>query len=334
MVLILLLAVAAFALPTYERSLELQFRDFQKKFEKSYTVGTEEYAKRLKIFSANVAEAARLTGLEDGKGATFGVTKFMDLSPEEFQTTYLKYNKTGPRQGNAPTVDVSKVAPLDSKDWRNAAVVTNVRNQGVCGSCWAHATVESIESQCAIKGRGLTYYSVQQLVDCDTTDAGCNGGDTVSGFGWVESNGGLATESSYPYTSGRNGRTGTCKTSSHSGGSISGFTWAIDECYFGPCNNQDEDAMKSAVYQYGPPAICVNADEWQYYTGGVMTDRQCGSHKGLALNHCVQLVGYQNNYWMVRNSWDTDWGYDGYIHIEMGTNACGVADEVNFATCE
>jgi len=314
--------------------MELQFRDFQKKFEKKYVPGSSEYAQRLKIFSANVAEATRLNAVSNGEGAVFGITKFMDITPEEFQVTYLTYNKTEARQGdNAEILDLGDYVPESTKDWRNSAAVTAVKDQGVCGSCWAHATVESVESQCALKGQGLVEFSVQQVTSCDTTDAGCNGGDTVSGFAFVQSNGGLATASAYPYTSGRFGQTGSCQNKPVQGGRISGYTWATDECYWGSCDTQNEQAVLQAVSSVGPPAICVNAEQWQYYTSGVMTDSQCGSHAGRALDHCVQMVGYGNGYWIVRNSWNTDWGYGGYIYLNMGENTCGVLDEVNFATC-
>jgi len=337
MMLILLLAVAAFALPTFEKSMELQFRDFQKTFGKKYVPGTSEYSQRLKIFSANVAEASRMNALSNGEGAVFGITKFMDITPEEFQATYLNYNKTEPRQGDAEVLDFGEYVPESTKDWRNSAAVTAVKDQGVCGSCWAHATVESVESQCALEGQGLREFSVQQVVSCDTTDAGCNGGDTVSGFAFVQKNGGLATQSAYPYTSGHFGQTGSCQNKPVSGGRISGYTWATNECYYGGCNNQNEKAVIQAVSSKGPPAICVNAAKWQTYTSGVMTDAQCGGHGGRDLDHCVQLVGYGSkngkDYWLVRNSWNTDWGYGGYIWLNMGENTCGVLDEVNFATC-
>ena len=138
--------------------------------------------------------------------------------------------------------------------------------------------------------------------------------------------------------------------------SIKGYTHVVSECQSGSCNNQDEDGMASNVAAHAPASICVNAEQWQSYRSGVLTGKQCGGHSADDLDHCVQTVGYSkssvgglfdddesgddkpsptpsaNGYWMVRNSWNTDWGIDGYIHVEYGTNACGIANDATFVT--
>jgi len=116
--------------------------------------------------------------------------------------------------------------------------------------------------------------------------------------------------------------------------------YATDPCYF-LCNNQDEDTLASNVASVQPPSICVDASSWSDYTGGVMTTSSCSS-RYFKLDHCVHLVGYNgytgsasdssSGYWIVRNSWDSDWGEEGYIYLQMGTNTCGVADEATTVT--
>lgn len=323
---ILLLLSCVFAATQEQKNL---FSRFINDYHRNYT--TAEYGRILTVFVDNLAEIERMNSLPGD--ATFGVTKFADISPEEFKRTYLTYKHVDRSETDtAPVLKLDGIQADAQIDWRQNGVVTPTYDQGRCGSCWAFSTVEALESQLAIKGKGLNQLSMQQLVSCDTQDAGCNGGDTCSGFEFVESNGGLVLASEYPYTSGSNGRSGSCQSHSADTGKISGYTWGTDACWSGSCNSQSESDVISAVSAYGPPAICVNAENWQYYTGGVMSDSQCGSHSARSLDHCVQLVGYKSDYWLVRNSWNTDWGYAGYIYLARGTNTCGVLDEVNFPT--
>jgi len=194
-----------------------------------------------------------------------------------------------------------------------------------------------VESQWILAGNDMLELSPQNVVSCDKRDGGCNGGDTISAFKWIKRHKGIASEASYPYKAGKTGRTGRCKGGiKPAGGAIKGSRYATPSCYAGACDHQDEDTLKANLASTAPASICVNAEQWQDYQKGVMTDAQCGSHSGSSLDHCVQLVGYGKeevtgkSYWMVRNSWNTDWGVEGYIHLEMGTNTCGVANEAAF----
>jgi len=122
---------------------------------------------------------------------------------------------------NARTGQKVHVAPSDasalpaSVDWTTAGAVTPVKNQGNCGSCWSFSATGSIEGAYEIKYNNLQSFSEQELVSCDTTDAGCNGGWMDDAFAWAQKNGGLTTEAAYPYTSGTSGTSGTCKTTGY-----------------------------------------------------------------------------------------------------------------------
>merc|ERR1711916_379375 len=194
------------------------------------------------------------------------------------------------------------------------------------------SATEETESMNALNGTvGLQKLSVQQVVSCDNVDGGCNGGDTITAYKYIMQAGGLTSERKYPYTSG-DGNTGFCQWS---GGDIvagiSSYSFATPGCQ-SSCDNQDEDTLRNNLAATGPVSICVNAEPWQDYMGGVMKGG-C-SHGYYDLDHCVQLVGYNaqegNGYWIVRNSWNTNWGEQGYIYLEMGKNLCGVADEATF----
>jgi cysteine peptidase B len=311
------------------------FEAFKTKYNKQYSAGEEPL--RLQRFVNSLEKIVQMNSeVED---SVFGITKFSDLSPEEFASQYLTYKPRVERENESYTVfqpssslrGVSAGTPTNF-DWRDEGKVTAVKDQGGCGSCWAHSAVEGIETSSAIKGYPLTELSVQQLVSCDSTDAGCRGGDLPPAFEYVMKAGGLATASSYPYTSGSfPWRSGTCESFSvQSGTTVKSYEYATEPC-FGSCTSQDEDTLAKNVANGGAPSICVDASAWQNYRGGVMTSKSCSSSYR-SLDHCVQLTGYHgygtsSGYWIVRNSWAEDWGEDGYIYLEMGTNTCGVADE-------
>ena len=113
----------------------------------------------------------------------------------------------------------------ESVDWRSKNVVTPVKNQGQCGSCWSFSTTGGLEGAYYIKNKKLVSFSEQELVSCDKTDNACNGGWMDSAFSWISSNGGLPTEEDYPYVSG-NGQVPACDTSKKmvSGSACSSFT--------------------------------------------------------------------------------------------------------------
>jgi len=88
--------------------------------------------------------------------------------------------------------------------------------------------------------------------------------------------------------------------------------------------------MESALTSTGPISICVYADSWQDYTSGTLHNN-C-PHDANSLDHCVQVVGMASDYWIVRNSWNTDWGMAGYLQISKSNNLCGVLDEATIVT--
>jgi len=210
---------------------------------------------------------------------------------------------------------------------------TAIKDQGQCGSCWAFSATEEIESMWYMAGNAIPTLAPQQIVDCDTVDQGCNGGNTETAYAYVTQAGGLDTEASYPYTSGDSGSAGNCQVVTSSfAAKVNNYTYAIPPCD-DSCDHQDENALRQQLTTVGPLSICVDAAPWQDYSGGIMTGDECPHDVG-SLDHCVQLVGYDwpNKYWTVRNSWATSWGENGYIRLSTGENTCGVGDDVTIAT--
>jgi len=313
--ILLLLAVAALA-------SKQQFLEFQHKFKKHYT-SSDEFHKRFQIFEDNLKRSEQLTARNNGS-ARFGVTKFSDLSSEEFAKFYLIQNFT--RSAHTLPLAQPKKNNLfgpdpNNWDWFQQSVCTPVYNQGQCGSCWAFSATETIESAWALSGQTLTRFSMEQIVDCDTGDGGCNGGVPMNAFSYVQQAGGIEPYRVYPYTAG-GGQSGQCQFDQ---------TQVVQGTNnFSPNQVSGEDGLYSQVSQSGPASVCVDASTWQNYQGGILTD--CTSN----IDHCVQLTGYANynsgGYWIVRNSWGTDWGQSGFIWIQIGSDLCAIGDEASVVT--
>jgi hypothetical protein len=196
--------------------LKQQFEQYKIKFNKKYSA--EEESIRFFHFTNSINRVA-IKNVYGGN--VFGLTKFSDMDQEEFRNIYLNYK---PKQTglDIPVRLPEQVTLPSAYDWRDHGVVTPVKNQGYCGSCWAFSTAETIESAWAVKGHTLTTFSEQQIVACDTTDGGCNGGDTITAYAYVQKAGGLATEADYPYAS-SSGTSPACQNFTVSGGQISGY---------------------------------------------------------------------------------------------------------------
>jgi len=314
------------------------------KFNKQYTA--DEAVTAFKAFKENIKE---IKTLNDLKGAKFGWNRFTDMGMSEFRAKYLGRDvPTSSQRANIKAAPLTSDGPSVTKlDWVEEGAVTPVRDQGWCGSCWAYATVATIESRyildTSMSSSDVEDFelSVQQMVSCDENgwNAGCNGGDPPGAFDWITNNGGLAHADDYPYSS-YTGDTGSCTENVDvlDGTNVASWAYATDECYSTYCNDLDEEKMAASVETYGPITVCVNANMWQFYESGVFTDDQCGRNGYWALNHCVALTGFDLDastpYWTLKNSWATDWGEDGYMRVEYGTNTCGVAVEAIYAELE
>jgi len=293
------------------------WESFKNEFKRSY--GVEEEAQRFNIFVANLKIADSRNELErkNGGNAVHGVTKFSDLSQSEFETHYLT---SDPKLATAERVRVSLNKKPDTSasfvDW-SGIYTTPVKDQGYCGSCWAFSATEQIESD-AMRTLGKSWIlSEEQIVQCDQTSFGCGGGWTEHAYNYVNRAGGLATESAYPYSS-YQGTTGKCN--SNAGDfvvKVSGYTTLASE-----------GDMGSYVQSTGPLSVCVDANNWSSYTGGIMS--VCGQ----SVDHCVQATGVDiaGGYWNVRNSWGTRWGESGYIRLTYGKNTCAIASDPTYAS--
>jgi len=330
LVLAFLVAIS-FALPTEHEALEL-FKEFQLKFDRTY-FSEKEANLRFKIFQESLKRVEKLNA--ESTGATYGITKFSDMTPEEFEEkmltrprgrSYLDLQKADLNSCAAKTRFGQEHCALASNtsswDWRTKGAVTGVKDQGQCGSCWSFGATGDLEGSWFLAGHPLIPLSEQQLVSCDKTDSACNGGLQENAFTYIIINGGIQSEADYPYTSG-SGKVPACKVDSSK--FVANMTaWAqVSSSPAGEVN------IASYLVANGPVTIGINANPMQDYTGGIDNPSSCSAFN---LNHAVLIVGYGTeggvDYWLIKNSWGTGWGESGYYRIVRGVDKCGLARDV------
>jgi cathepsin L len=320
--LIAALAATAFALRT-EREYQTLFTTWARENGKSYS--HDVFQAKYNTFKANhqFVESwnARVAAGEDLH--TVGINKFADLTVEEFSRMYLG-TKVNANTQRKETTDAAADAVTDlpaSVDWRTKGAVTAVKDQGQCGSCWSFSTTGSVEGCHFLTTSKLVGLSEENLVDCSDAQGnqGCDGGLMTQAMDYIISNKGIDTESSYPYTAG-NGNSGSCKFKAADVGST------LAKYHNVKAHNETDLAVNVVL---GPVSVAIDASQssFQFYTSGIYSDPDCSSTE---LDHGVLSVGYGSlntkNYWIVKNSWNTDWGMKGYIWMAKDKhNSCGIA---------
>lgn len=328
-------AASAFNVDAANLDAAIQFQKYATDFNKQYQT-TAEWDTAFANFKASLARIAAAEAR--GVKGVYGLTKFSDLSKDEFRAKYLMPKGSIDIKYMANKFDVAPVKAAHAHgpnadpatwDWRNQNAVTPVKDQQQCGSCWAFSTTENLESMTFLSGRPIPTLGPQQLVDCDPQSQGCQGGWTYWAFEYLLTAGGQESEANYPYTA----STGTCAfDASKIDARLQNYTFATTPCESGACPTQD-NTLRTALHTIGPLSICVNAETWSDWLGLKPIPASECPGDAEDLDHCVQLVGYNwpQQYWIVRNSWNTDWGVAGYIYLQTGGNTCGLGDVVTFA---
>ena len=280
--LVLVLALAA-CNADLDKLLFQQFQKFIKKYHKKYE-SINEFLARYEVFKRNVMATFK----EENLGYRTGITKFSDLTQQEFAKTYLNLNYDAMAMANfEPTIVKVKNAAPDAWNWKDQGVVSDVKDQGSCGSCWAFSTMGNLEGLYALEKGVVKTFSEQQLVDCDTLDSGCNGGLMEYSFTWLKDNGGFNLDTDYPYK----GTKQACKSDSskYVDMKVTGYKKLANGYSNWDC--VDEDGIKELLYETGPLAVALNANPLQTYSSGILdkTAAQCPTS---GLNHAVTMVGY------------------------------------------
>ncbi|XP_069102619.1 procathepsin L-like [Argopecten irradians] len=320
--------VAAMALPITDVKLDDEWNIFKTMYKKEYNLMGEAMMRR-QIWESNV-RLIQKHNLEFDRGVntyTLGMNEYGDMTNEEFVQTMNGYLMRNSSSGSL-FLPPSNVQDLPTTvDWRTKGYVTPVKNQGQCGSCWAFSTTGSLEGQTFKKTGKLVSLSEQNLVDCSSREGnhGCKGGLMDQGFQYIKINNGIDTESSYPYRA----KTGFfCKfKKSDVGATDTGYT---------DIKSKSESDLQSAVATVGPISVAMDAGHksFQLYRSGIYTEKECSSTR---LDHGVLAVGYGTDggqdYWLVKNSWGTKWGMEGYVKIARNQgNMCGLATQASYPT--
>ena len=246
------------------------WNNFKKLHKKNYNNTNEE--KRRKSIWNNNSEQIKKHNLNGSHKFKLELNEYSDLTDEEYKTFlngYIRKNRTKPVE----TLFKRQIIP-SSIDWRNKGIVSPIKNQGYCGSCWAFSTIASLEGQFAKKIGKLTQLSEQNLIDCSTTrygSFGCNGGVITGAFKFILDNKGVADSLSYPYR----GRKMSCIRNAPKKAYLSSFK-SLD--------SQTEEELTQAIANIGPISVAIDAslNSFRFYKSGIYSDPACSAQN---LNH-------------------------------------------------
>lgn len=291
--------------------------------EYSRTYNTPEFWYRLSVFTennnhieshnSNISHSYRL-----------GWNNFTDMERTEFRQARLNtLMHVEPHKCVGYCHNVTHSIP-DSIDWRANGVVTDVKDQGQCGSCWAFSAIGAIEGQHALSTGNLVSLSEQNLVDCATNYScdGCEGGWPDKAMDYVINNGGVDTELSYPYE-------GIDESCEYNNSTLGANISKVVQIEYGNMR-----ALYDALGSIGPVSVAIDAEsDFQFYSSGIFKSTDCSK---TMLDHAVLAVGYgvtlqKEKYIMIKNSWGADWGMDGYIYFSADIdNMCGIATNASY----
>ncbi|EDW55046.1 cathepsin L1 [Drosophila sechellia] len=206
-------------------------------------------------------------------------------------------------------------------DWRQYGYISAVGDQGTeCLSCWAFSTSGVLEAHLAKKYGKLVPLSPKHFVDCvPYPNQGCNAGWVSVAFNYTRDYG-IASKESYPYKP----ENGECRWDPRkSAGTLREYV---------TLTSNDERELAEVVYNIGPVAVSIDHlhEEFDQYFGGILRIPSCGNTK-FDLKHSVLLVGFGTHpkwgdYWIIKNSYGTEWGESGYFKLARNANnMCGVA---------
>jgi len=311
--------------------LRLRFSQWKLKHQKSY-ISQMEHDHRFSIFSHNVRTVIDPHNQAFSRGEKtwdMEANKFADMTFEEFKEFYKMKDGFGLEQDCSATLSPKQsqfkkqMRIPKSKDWRKDGVVTPVKNQLNCGSCWTFSSTGAAESHYALKHNKLLSLSEQQLVDCAGLydNFGCDGGLPSHAFEYIRylgERGGWELEETYPYKAVDQ----KCQYNATRGIVRTYGSYNITE--------GDEDELVASTYFVGPVSVAYQVvEDFRFYKSGVYQSTNCKSGPK-DVNHAVLVVGFDSTpdgipYYIIKNSWSSDWGMSGYFYMIRNRNECGVA---------
>eukprot|EP00928_Gymnodinium_smaydae_P013487 TRINITY_DN14916_c0_g2_i1.p2 TRINITY_DN14916_c0_g2~~TRINITY_DN14916_c0_g2_i1.p2 ORF type:complete len:393 (+),score=79.39 TRINITY_DN14916_c0_g2_i1:61-1239(+) len=302
---------------------QASFEDFVDTFGRTYARGSEEYQARAAAFQKRM-EVIKRHNSRPNRLWTAGPSHLMDRTDEELNRM-LGWRRSAPEgggeEGGWSLLEESSwtQAPLlETVDWRNLSTAYDTADQGECGSCWAVAAAGMMQSRFEIQKGSKATFSVQELVDCVPNPKACGGtggceGATVElAMQYVQKHG-LRDADSVPYLATASASPVCTKVSLASmHGKQRANRRAVHRWNKLP-ENRAMPLMRAVAD--GPVAASVAASDWFFYSSGIFDG--CG--KDAVIDHAVTLFGYGQDkgkkYWLVRNSWGSSWGEQGFIRL-------------------
>lgn len=322
------LVASTYAVSFFEVVVE-EWEGWKLLHQKNYSSVDEEKF-RMKIFMENKQRIAKHNSrfLMGHHSYKLEMNHYGDFLPHEFQGMMNGYRQD--LKKSTPLLGAYYMTPANVElpkevDWRTEGAVTPVKNQGHCGSCWSFSATGSLEGQHFRKTGKLVSLSEQNLIDCSTSygNHGCNGGLMDFAFQYIKDNRGIDTEESYPYEA----EDDDCRYNRRNRGA--------SDVGFVDIPQGDEKALKAALATVGPVSVAIDAahPSFQFYSEGVYNEPDCSPTN---LDHGVLAVGFGvtdegEEYWLVKNSWGTEWGDEGYIKMARNKdNMCGIASAASY----
>ena len=317
---------------TSDQEIMHHFKKFHKKHVKGYLIDSEQGNVKFNKFKDNFNFIKDHNSIK--RNYTLGIGPFSDMTPDEFRETMLmkhdiilnftkKFNSTVSQRVERRVLRAEQSsnvnASIPSYNWTYS--YGPARTQGSCGCCWAFATCGGIESHYFLSFKTSLTLSPQQLVDCDTTSNGCNGGFPSTALTYIEQSG-IQYESSYPFFSGTSNKAGTCQYSANQANDI---VTSYTSCPQHPQTICGRNSIISMLAN-GPIIAVIDASSpiLQHYTSGIL-DYKCTAS---IFDHAINIAGVGSDsmggYYIVRNSWGSTWGENGYFRMRFddSTNSC------------
>ena len=304
----------------FPKTTTAEFKEFMK--ENGLCYNDVEYQQRKANFLNNKAYIEKVNS--ENRSYKLKLNHLADRSDEELRTlTGLK--RSAHKDYAKHTHKMSNMKKPESIDWRELGAVTDVKDQCMCGSCWTFGTTGVLEGQYFRKYGKLVKFSEQNLVDCSWNfgNDGCNGGEDFRAYGWMMHNGGLMLDEDYGHYLGIDGWCHFNKTAA-----------AVKITNYVLTTPGSVEELEDAVATVGPISVGVAVNKnFLFYASGVFDDAECSSAVEDQA-HAVLAVGYGTedgkDYWLIKNSWSTHWGDEGYIKIARKGNICGVATSPSY----
>eukprot|EP00116_Pleurobrachia_bachei_P004856 sb/3465118/ len=301
--------LASDALSSPQKLLSL-YRDYSAQYHRTPT------PERVLIFRENLKKIVE--GNKLATTWTLGVNKFADMTREERQS-YLGLNMT--RRGSPSFAGTRLEEPVNmvgvpaEKDWRKEGVVTGVKDQSSCGSCYTFGAVGVLEIN-AIRTGKRKDFAEKEYLDCVYDRDGCDGGWSEHCWDYSAREGRLALTRDQQYSP-FDGRCGNKYKRMHNGliaSKITGYT----EIY----GRGKESAFIKALSRGSVVVAFEVTDYFFNYQKGIVADKTCNDMGDSTANHAVTGVGYTRNSMIIKNSWGSVWGMSGYFETVRGTDDC------------